>query len=206
MHDSKTFNNVFYALKEDLIYATEFKIQEMAREGSVPSTFEIRQSSRSVPEQHRVEETPAPRLLVHTTISRVVIRFFTSFTIILVVPTPVASLIDSSPIASPATIEAESFLAELGAQVELSGGLIHDHTQRLDALPTALFEGYDRDLRELYTRSRAVSDEIFSQRYRLRSLKQEQERATMTFGTIWRPLLALESWEGNVDAQRATMW
>ncbi|GJS88577.1 hypothetical protein Tco_0771213 [Tanacetum coccineum] len=30
MHDSKTFNNVFYALKEDLIYATEFKIQEMA--------------------------------------------------------------------------------------------------------------------------------------------------------------------------------
>ncbi|GKA70642.1 hypothetical protein Tco_0776781 [Tanacetum coccineum] len=29
MHDSKTFNNVFYALKEDLIYATEFKIQEM---------------------------------------------------------------------------------------------------------------------------------------------------------------------------------
>ncbi|GJX43302.1 hypothetical protein Tco_0259978 [Tanacetum coccineum] len=29
MHDSKTFNNVFYALREDLIYATEFKIQEM---------------------------------------------------------------------------------------------------------------------------------------------------------------------------------
>ncbi|GJX64557.1 retrotransposon protein, putative, ty1-copia subclass [Tanacetum coccineum] len=33
MHDSKTFNNVFYALKEDLIYATEFKIQEMAMGG-----------------------------------------------------------------------------------------------------------------------------------------------------------------------------
>ncbi|GJW82096.1 hypothetical protein Tco_0146071 [Tanacetum coccineum] len=31
MHDSKTFNNVFYALKEDLIYATEFKIQEMVK-------------------------------------------------------------------------------------------------------------------------------------------------------------------------------
>ncbi|GJQ93491.1 hypothetical protein Tco_0004630 [Tanacetum coccineum] len=29
IHESKTFNNVFYALKEDLIYATEFKIQEM---------------------------------------------------------------------------------------------------------------------------------------------------------------------------------
>ncbi|GKE63575.1 hypothetical protein Tco_1513942, partial [Tanacetum coccineum] len=41
-------------------------------------------------------------------------------------------------------------------------------------------EGYDRDLMELYTRSGAVRDEIFSQRYRLRSLEQEQERATVT--------------------------
>ncbi|GKC34731.1 hypothetical protein Tco_1047115, partial [Tanacetum coccineum] len=66
---------------------------------------------------------------------------------------------------------------------------------RLDALPPALFEGYYRDLRELYTRSRAVKDEIFSLRYRLRSLEQEeeQERDTVTFGAIWRPMLALES-------------
>ncbi|GJT94226.1 hypothetical protein Tco_1083071 [Tanacetum coccineum] len=34
MHDSKTFNNVFYALKEDLIYATEFEIQEMVKNRS----------------------------------------------------------------------------------------------------------------------------------------------------------------------------
>ncbi|GJS77575.1 hypothetical protein Tco_0727456 [Tanacetum coccineum] len=47
--------------------------------------------------------------------------------------------------------------------------------------------GYDRDLRELYTKSRSVRDEIFSQRYRLKSLEQEQERATMTFRAIWRP-------------------
>ncbi|GKE22135.1 hypothetical protein Tco_1433647, partial [Tanacetum coccineum] len=52
--------------------------------------------------------------------------------------------------------------------------------------------------------SREVRDEIFSQRYRLRSL--EQERATMTFGAIWRLVLALESWAGYVDAQRAEMW
>ncbi|GJV92882.1 hypothetical protein Tco_1540695 [Tanacetum coccineum] len=64
-------------------------------------------------------------------------------------------------------------LTELGAQVEFQGGLIYDHAQRLDALPPALFEGHDRDLRELYTRSRVVRDEIFSQRYRLRSLEQE---------------------------------
>ncbi|GJW34696.1 hypothetical protein Tco_0057616 [Tanacetum coccineum] len=39
-------------------------------------------------------------------------------------------------------------------------------------------EGYDRDLGELYTMSGAARDEIFSQRYRFRSLEQEQERAT----------------------------
>ncbi|GJS29134.1 hypothetical protein Tco_0489754 [Tanacetum coccineum] len=37
-------------------------------------------------------------------------------------------------------------------------------------------QGHDRDLRELYTRSRAVRDEIFSQRYWLRSLEQERSR------------------------------
>ncbi|GKD57551.1 hypothetical protein Tco_1290938 [Tanacetum coccineum] len=39
MHDSKTFNNVFYALKEDLIYATEFKIQEMISKGQPTWAF-----------------------------------------------------------------------------------------------------------------------------------------------------------------------
>nr|GFA48912.1 hypothetical protein [Tanacetum cinerariifolium] len=33
----------------------------------------------------------------------------------------------------------------------------------------------------------------------------EQERATVTFGAIWRPMLALESWARHVDAQRETM-
>nr|GEZ07637.1 hypothetical protein [Tanacetum cinerariifolium] len=65
----------------------------------------------------------------------------------------------------------------------------------LDALPPALFEGYNGDLRELYTRSRVVRDEIFSQRYRLKSLEQEHKKATVTFGAIWRPVLALESWQ-----------
>ncbi|GKE62555.1 hypothetical protein Tco_1512922 [Tanacetum coccineum] len=47
---------------------------------------------------------------------------------------------------------------------------------RLDALPPIVFADIDRDVRELYTRSGAVRDEIFSQRYRLRSLEREQER------------------------------
>ncbi|GJV35104.1 hypothetical protein Tco_1407581 [Tanacetum coccineum] len=58
---------------------------------------------------------------------------------------------------------------------------------------------------ELYTRSGAVRDEIFSQRYRLKSLEQEQERAVMTFGALWRPVLALEAWAGHVDTQMASM-
>ncbi|GKA74588.1 hypothetical protein Tco_0780890 [Tanacetum coccineum] len=119
------------------------------------------------------------------------------------VPTPVAS-----PVTTPAAtiaVDEDEFL-EVGAQLELHGSILHDHMQRLDALPPTLFEGYDRDLRELYTRSGAVRDEIFSQRYRLRCLEQEQKRATVTFGALWRPMLALDSWAGYVDAQRAEMW
>nr|GEW62755.1 hypothetical protein [Tanacetum cinerariifolium] len=97
-------------------------------------------------------------------------------------------------------------LTELGAHVEFQGGLIYDHAQSLDALPPTLFKGYDQDLRELYTKSRAVRDEIFSQRYRFRSLKQEQERAIMTFSVIWRLILALKAWADQTDAQRAALW
>ncbi|GJZ01337.1 hypothetical protein Tco_0519298 [Tanacetum coccineum] len=80
-----------------------------------------------------------------------------------------------------------------------------DHTQRLDVMPPTLFAEIDRDVRELYTRSGAVRDEIFSQRYRLRSLEQEQERAVMTFGALWRPVLALETWAGHVDTRMENM-
>ncbi|GJX54580.1 hypothetical protein Tco_0282949 [Tanacetum coccineum] len=76
---------------------------------------------------------------------------------------------------------------------------IKQSSGRLDALPPTLFEGYDRDLRELYTRSGAVRDEIFSQRYMFRRLEREQERATVTFSAIWRPVFALEAWRENHD-------
>nr|GEV23345.1 hypothetical protein [Tanacetum cinerariifolium] len=98
-----------------------------------------------------------------------------------------SSPIVSSPIASPATTPAttisvdEDLFLKVGAQLEFYASILHDHTQHLEALSPTLFEGYDRDLRELYTRSEAVRDEIFLQRYRFRSLEREQERATMTF-------------------------
>ncbi|GJR75802.1 hypothetical protein Tco_0088167 [Tanacetum coccineum] len=98
-----------------------------------------------------------------------------SFTIIPVVLSPVASLVTTP--AATISVDEDQFL-----------------------------EGYDRYLRELYTRSRAVRDEIFSQRYRFRSLEREQERAMVTFSAIWRLVLALEAWAGQTNAQRAALW
>ncbi|GJX44873.1 hypothetical protein Tco_0261549 [Tanacetum coccineum] len=122
------------------------------------------------------------------------------------VSSPMIPLTVPSPVATPATAETEGFLTELGAQVEMHGGLIHDRAVRLEELSPALFERYDRDIGELFTRSGSVRDEIFSQRYRFRSLEYEQERVAVIFGAIWRPVLALESWAGQTDAQRAALW
>ncbi|GJR94053.1 hypothetical protein Tco_0266227 [Tanacetum coccineum] len=127
-----------------------------------------------------------------------------------VVPLPISSPMISLTVpylvATPATAETEGFLTELGAQVEIQGGLILDHAVRLEELLPALFERYDMDIGELFTRSQAVRDKIFSQRYRFRSLEYEQERVAVTFGAIWRPVLALELWAGQTDAQRAALW
>ncbi|GKE26899.1 hypothetical protein Tco_1442283 [Tanacetum coccineum] len=47
------------------------------------------------------------------------------------VPSPISSpmipLTISSPVATPATVKTEGFLTDLGAQVEMQRGLIHDH-------------------------------------------------------------------------------
>nr|GEX80117.1 hypothetical protein [Tanacetum cinerariifolium] len=124
------------------------------------------------------------------------------------VPLPVSSpmipLIVPSPIATPTTAETKGFLIELRAQVKMQGGLIRDHVVRLEELSPALFERYDREIRELFTRSGGVRDEIFSQRYRFRSLEHEQERTAMTFGALWRPVLTLEEWARHRFATRAT--
>ncbi|GJY52554.1 hypothetical protein Tco_0443401 [Tanacetum coccineum] len=82
---------------------------------------------------------------------------------------PIALLV-ATP-AATISVDEDQFL-EVGAQFELHRIILHDHTQRLDELPHTLFEGYDRYLRELYT----------------------------------RPLLALEAWAGQTDAQRAALW
>nr|GFA80463.1 hypothetical protein [Tanacetum cinerariifolium] len=85
----------------------------------------------------------------------------------------------ASPVTTPAAtivVNKDEFL-EVRVQLKLHGSILHDHIQCLDALPPTLFDGYDRDLRELYIRSGVVKDEIFSQRYRFKSLEREQKRA-----------------------------
>ncbi|GJS67327.1 hypothetical protein Tco_0681891 [Tanacetum coccineum] len=97
------------------------------------------------------------------------------FIVPLPISAPMIPLTVPSLVASLATAEAKGHLTKLGAQVEMQGGLIHDHTVRLGELSPALFERCDGEIWELFTRSGAVRDEIFSQRYRFRSLKHKQE-------------------------------
>ncbi|GJZ94328.1 hypothetical protein Tco_0666531, partial [Tanacetum coccineum] len=170
-------------------------------EDQAPSTFEVGQSSRSVPEQQGAERVFAVRQptldtwvdpeddMVYTNIPAYV---------------PLAA-----PVQTPPSLEwssDEDQFIEVGAQLELHRSRLHDHIQRLDALPPTLVTDIDKDVRELYTRSGAVRDEIFSQRYRLRSLDHEQDRVIVTFGALWRLVLALEGWAGQTNAQRAALW
>ncbi|GJT40913.1 hypothetical protein Tco_0940778 [Tanacetum coccineum] len=172
-----------------------------------PSTYEVGQSSRSVLEQEGVERISAfrqPTLVTWVDLEddRVytdVPTYAPPAAPIQTPPSPEWSLgslpvspsshVVSSPIASPvatptATISVdEDQFIEVGAQLEFHRNI-------------------DRDVRELYTRSGVVRDEIFSQRYRFRSLEREQERTAVTFGALWRPVLALEAWAGHQAAMQ----
>ncbi|GKF60107.1 hypothetical protein Tco_0176893, partial [Tanacetum coccineum] len=116
-------------------------------EDHVYSTFKVGQGSGSAPETERPERPVSSPLTV------------------------------PSSAATPTAVETKGFLTELGAQVEVQGGLIHDHAVRLEELSPALFERYDRDIGELFTRSGAVRDKIFSQTYQFRSQTDAQRAA-----------------------------
>ncbi|GJS30205.1 hypothetical protein Tco_0490825 [Tanacetum coccineum] len=177
-------------------------------EDHVYSTFEVGQGSGSAPESERPERVSASRQPTLTTWTDPEDGMVYIDVPPYPPPTPPVQTPPSPEwtSATPATAKTGGFLTELGAQVEMHEGLIRDHAVRLEDLSPALFERYDRDIEELFTRSGAVRDEIFSQRYRFRSLAYEQERVVVTFGVIWRPVLALESWAGQTDAQRVALW
>nr|GEW59642.1 retrovirus-related Pol polyprotein from transposon TNT 1-94 [Tanacetum cinerariifolium] len=155
-------------------------------------TFEVGQGFGSAPELERSESMLASR---HPTLT-----MWTDpedgmvYIDVPVYPPP------APPVQTPPSPECTS-----RAQLELYRSILQDHTQCLDVMPSTLFEEIDRDVRELYTRSRAVRDEIFSQRYRFKSLEHEQERTVVTFGALWRPMLALEAWTGRVDTRITDM-
>ncbi|GKE96190.1 hypothetical protein Tco_1581045 [Tanacetum coccineum] len=143
------------------------RLHELAlREGSMPSTFEVGQSSRFVPGHEGAERIYAIRQ--PTLVTWAYPEDGRVYTNILIYLPPVAPIqtppspkwssgslpvspsspVVPSPIASPVTTPAATILIdedqflEVGAQLELHGSILHNHTQRLDALPPTLFEGY----------------------------------------------------------------
>nr|GEW00855.1 hypothetical protein [Tanacetum cinerariifolium] len=194
-----------------------FSIRQLQLWGQL--TFEVGQGSGSAPEPERSERVSASRQPTLTTWTDPEDGMTSGSLPISPSPSVVSSHVSSpmippsvpSSIALPmatstATIPVdEDQFIEVGAQLELYRSILQDHTQRLDAMPPTLFAEIDRDVRELYNRSRAVKDDIFSQRYRFRSLEHEQERTVVTFGALWRPVLALKAWAGRVDTRMTDM-
>nr|GEY62110.1 hypothetical protein [Tanacetum cinerariifolium] len=100
--------------------------QEIALgEGRMPSVFELVQGSRTIIEPKKLERVSTLRQPHTHYMDRskgcTIYRFFTYFI-------TMAPLSVPSPVASPTMAETEGFLTELGARVEMQGGLIHDHT------------------------------------------------------------------------------
>ncbi|GKE93705.1 hypothetical protein Tco_1574800, partial [Tanacetum coccineum] len=115
--------------------------QEIALgEGRMPSVFEVGQSFGSVPESETAIDVPAyppPAPPVQTPTSPewssgLLPVSQAPFIVPSPISSPMISLTVPSLLALPAKVEAEGFLTDLGAQVEMQGGLIRDHTERLE--------------------------------------------------------------------------
>nr|GEU68251.1 hypothetical protein [Tanacetum cinerariifolium] len=160
-------------------------------EDQVPSTFEVGQSFRSMPDQQGAERVSVFRQPIFNTLvdpedGRVYIDILAYVPLAAPVQTPPSPKwsIGSLPVSpsSPVVLSPIAFLVATPTTT-----ISVDDDQFLE-----VGGNIDRDVRELYTRSGAIRDEIFLQRYRFRSLGREQERATMTFGALLRAVLALE--------------
>ncbi|GKE66099.1 hypothetical protein Tco_1520260 [Tanacetum coccineum] len=159
------------------------------------NTFEVGQGSGSAPEPERLEKVSAfrqPTLTIWTDPkdSTIYIDVSTYPPPALPVQTPPSpdwtpGSLPISPSHSdvPSPVSSTLISLTVPSPVATPTATIPDHTQRLDALPPTLFAEIDRDVRELYTRSGVVEDEIFSQ----------------------RPVLELEAWAGHIDTQMASM-
>ncbi|GKE91693.1 hypothetical protein Tco_1572788, partial [Tanacetum coccineum] len=187
----------------------------VVEEDQVYNTFEVGQGSGSVTEPERLERVSALRQPTLTTwidpedgITYIDVHAYPP-------PAPpaqtppspewsfgslhisLAPFVAPSPISSPMISLTVPF--PIASPVATPTATILDYTQRLDAMPPTLFANIDKDVRELYTRSGVVRDNIFSQRYKFRSLELKQERTAVMFGALWRLVLALEAWAGHID-------
>ncbi|GKC58170.1 hypothetical protein Tco_1085768 [Tanacetum coccineum] len=90
-----------------------------------------------------------------------------------IVPSPIASPV--ATLTATIAVDEDQFL-EVGAQLEPHGSILHDHTQRLDALPPTLIANIDRDVRELYTRSGVRENHDL----RMQLTEERQERLELT--------------------------
>nr|GEZ28797.1 hypothetical protein [Tanacetum cinerariifolium] len=181
------------------------RLQDIAsREGKMPSVFELGQASGSVPESERSERVSALRQPTLTTW----LHLEDGIVYIDVPAYPPPGL----PVQTPPSPKwsSSSLLISLAPSIvplPISSPMISLTVPSSVASPaTAEAKGFlNEDIGELFTRSGAVRDEIFSQSYQYRSLEHEQEMTAMMFGDLWRPVLELEAWTWRVDTQMATM-
>ncbi|GJT20934.1 hypothetical protein Tco_0890871 [Tanacetum coccineum] len=201
------------SVKSDRFGYGALRRRELAvEEDQVYSTFEVGQGSGSVTEPERPERVSALRQPTLTTwidpedgITYIDVPAYPP-------PAPPAQTppspewsFGSLPI-SPAPSVAPSPISSPMISLTVPSPIASpDHTQRLDAMLSTLFADIDKDVRELYTRSGVVRDDIFSHRYKFRSLELEQERTAVMFGALWRLVLALEAWAGSLGESEETL-
>ncbi|GKD58199.1 hypothetical protein Tco_1295708, partial [Tanacetum coccineum] len=153
--------------------------QELAvEEDQVHSTFEVGQGYGSVPEPKRQERVSTLR---QPTLTKWIDPEDGIAYIDVPAYPPLAPLAQTppSPKWSSTTISVdEDQFIEVGAQLELYGGILQDHTRCLDVMPPNLFADINRDVRELYTRlgvQAAMQRELQEMRGRMTALDQERD-------------------------------
>nr|GEW46596.1 uncharacterized mitochondrial protein AtMg00810-like [Tanacetum cinerariifolium] len=180
----------------------ELRRREIASgEGKMPSVFEVGHSSRFLLESERSEGVSASRQTTLTT--------WTDPEDGMVYIDVPAYPLPAPPIQTPPSPELTSGSFPISPSPSIvpspiSSPIISLTVPSPVASPsTAEAEGFlAEDIEELFTRSRAVRDEIFSHRYIFRSLGHEQERTAVTFGALWRHVEeSLDSDSKSEDAE-----
>ncbi|GJV98331.1 hypothetical protein Tco_1553583 [Tanacetum coccineum] len=163
--------------------------QEIALgEGRMPSVFEVSQSYGSVPEPERPERVSALRQpTLNTWIDPEDDKAYID------VP---AYLPPAPPVQTPPSLEWSSGLLPISPAPSIVPSPISSPMILL-TIPSPVASPAKAETEGFLTELGAWVET---------SLEHEQERVVVTFRAIWRPVLALESWAGQTNAQRAALW